>query len=158
MNLQIRPMTAEDHPRALEIARGLAAWFQPLDQMALAIDLRGHPGLVAEQGGRVIGFLTFLQFEPEEVELTWLAVAPEVQAQGIGSRLLQWLEREMRSRGATRIYVNTIPADHDPAFVVTNEFYRRHGFEVARRDDNFYAHGRPGIRLEKKWGTPSTDE
>ncbi len=142
-------MTADDRPQVLQIARSLATWFQPLDQMALAIDLRQHDGLVALQDEHLVGFLTYHLVDAQHAELSWLGVSPETQAQGVGSRLLKALEEQLAAQGINYLQLNTVPADHNPNFAATNDFYLHHGFVIADRDENFYAHGRPGIKLVK---------
>ncbi|MGH2541688.1 MAG: GNAT family N-acetyltransferase [Ardenticatenaceae bacterium] len=149
MSIEVRPVGAEDSEGVLTVARGLAAWFQPLDQMALAIDLREHEGLVALSEGELVGFVTYHLLDPQQAELSWLGVLPEVQGQGVGARLLTELEARLAARGVRHLELNTVPADYNPAFAATNDFYLRHGFTVQTRDENFYAHARPGIRLEK---------
>ena len=57
--MQIRELTKQDHELVLTLARELASWFNPLDQMALAIDLLRHEGFVAMEGQDMAGFVTF---------------------------------------------------------------------------------------------------
>ncbi|MBA3530411.1 MAG: GNAT family N-acetyltransferase [Ardenticatenales bacterium] len=153
MSIQIHPLMPQDQPEVLAVARTLAAWFRPLDQMALAIDLREQEGLVALENNQVVGFLTH-HMVGERAELSWLGVLPEKQDRGIGSLLLATLEQLLLERSVLWLQLSTVPADHDVTFVGTNAFYQRHGFTVRQRDDNFYAHGRPRILLEKMLSPP----
>ncbi len=150
MAVTVRPLQADDHRHVLDVARSLAAWFQPLDQMALAIDLDEHEGLVALQAGQLVAFLTFYLIDATVAELSWLGVSPEVQARGIGGALLDALEATLRARAVQQLQLNTVPADFNAAFAPTNNFYRHHGFTLAHRIENFYAHGRPGITFVKQ--------
>lgn len=139
----------------LDVARTLAPWFQPLDQMTLAIDLRHHQGFVAEEEGDLLGFLTFHPLNARAAELSWLGVRADQQGRGVGQRLLRTLEHHLRSQGVRSLEVSTVPADHDPAFTATNAFYRRQGFHVRQRDEHFYAQGRPRILLRKRLRPPA---
>lgn len=150
MSLQIRPLRLEDQEAVLAVARTLAAWFRPLDQMALAIDLRDHEGLVAREGDELLGFLTYHLLDAQQAELSWLGVTSAQQARGIGGRLLRALERQLRALQVERLQVSTVPADYDPTFEGTNAFYLRHGFTIQQRDEHFYAYQRPRLLLEKR--------
>jgi ribosomal protein S18 acetylase RimI-like enzyme len=150
MSVRVRYMRADDWPHVLEVGRTLGAWFRPVEQMTLAVDLQKHDGLVALEGREVVGFLTYHLLNPDEVEISWLGVLAERQAQGIGKKLLDRLETLLMERGIHSVQLSTIPGDFDPTFIPTNLFYERRGFTVRRRDENFYAHGRPRILLQKE--------
>ena len=143
-------MTRDDHEQVLDVARSLATWFHPLDQMTLSIDLREHTGMVAEEQGEVVGFLTYRLLSDTAAELSWLGVREERQSEGIGGLLLESLERLLRRNGVETLELSTVPADHEPAFELTNRFYRRRGYTVEQREDHFYAYGRPRILLRKR--------
>ena len=149
MSIQIRELIEQDSKQVLAIARKLASWFNPLDQMALAIDLLRHKGFVATEGQQMVGFVTYHLPEAEQAELSWFAVLPAKQGQGIGIRLLARLEAALREKGVLVLEVSTVPSDHDPLFAATNAFYRRNGFIVEQRDQDYYAYGRPRILLKK---------
>ncbi|MCB0077495.1 MAG: GNAT family N-acetyltransferase [Anaerolineales bacterium] len=146
----IRPLAADDHEALLALARRLAAWFRPLDQMMLAIDLAQHKGWVATEQGTIVAFLLYFLEDAEQAELSWLAVDPDAQGRGLGSQLLTQLEASLRSWGVTTLRLNTIPADHEAIFDATNAFYRQRGFDVEARHDDYYGHGRPALRLVKR--------
>lgn len=150
--IEIRTLAAGDVEAVLTLARGLADWFLPLDQIALAIDLRDHEGLVAVDGQEILGFLTFHFPAPQEAELSWLGVATTAQGRGVGRALLAALEAGLIDRGSRRLEVSTVPADFDARFEATNAFYRRHGFTVAGRDEGYFVHRRPRLRYVKTLG------
>ena len=146
----IRAMRPNDYAALLEIARALAAWFSPVDQMALAIDAKEHDGLVAMEGGEIIAFLTYHLLDKATAELSWFGTHPSARGRGVGSMLLGALEGALRSRGVGAILLSTIPADHDATFKPTNDFYLHRGFTVAARDEDFYGLGRPRYLFEKQ--------
>ena len=150
MSIQIRTMRAEDHAQVLAIARMLASWFKPLDQMALVIDLQQHEGFVATEAEEVVGFLTYHLFAPQIAELSWFGVEPMKQGRGIGHDLLVALETTLASRGVRTLELSTVPTDHDPVFAASNAFYKRYGFTIEQRDNHYYAYGRPRILLKKQ--------
>ncbi|HEX8681742.1 MAG TPA: GNAT family N-acetyltransferase [Ardenticatenaceae bacterium] len=154
MTVQVRLMREDDWPQVLDIARGLAAWFRPTEQMTLAIDLRAHQGLVAAEGYRIVGFLTYHLLNAARAELSWFGIPPERQAHGVGRQLLADLEARLAARGVKVLQLSTVPSDHDAVFLPTNIFYEHRGFIVRQRDENFYSQGRPRILLEKELLSP----
>jgi [ribosomal protein S18]-alanine N-acetyltransferase len=118
----IRPATQADLAAIVEIQRSsreASAW-DPLD-----FDCN-----VAEEGGRVVGFLVTRQVAPDEREILNLAVHPEHRRRGIARLLLcrvmkalpgQWF-LEVRESNAAAIAL-----------------YRSLGFEAAGRRENYYS-------------------
>ena len=84
--------------------------------------------LVAEEGGRVIGYVGSQSVAPE-ADVMNLAVAPEWRKKGVGRALMTALIAQLHSRGITALFlevrVGNIPAQN---------LYRGLGFvEVGRR-------------------------
>lgn len=150
MNLRLREMTPQDHDAVFALARTLSAWWQPIDQMTLAMDVREHIGMVAEnETGDLVGFLTYRLDKPAVAELTWLGVRSDLRSHGIGSQMLDWLEKRMAQLGIEGIELSTVPPDHEETFVPTYTFYKRRGYRIVRRENHFYAFGRPRVLLRK---------
>ncbi len=150
MKIHLREMTADDHDAVFALARTLAAWWQPIDQMTLAMDVREHIGVVAENDtGELVGFLTYRLNKPQVAELTWLGVRSDLRSRGIGSRMLDWLEKTIQQQGLEAIELSTVPPDHEDMFVPTFMFYKQRGYRIMRRENHFYAFGRPRVLLRK---------
>jgi len=79
--------------------------------------------------GRVVGGLRARQWGAA-VEVQQLWVEESRRRQGMGARLMQMLEDEVRRRGASVIYLATFSFQ-------APEFYRRCGFAEAVRIDGF---------------------
>ncbi|MCZ7571824.1 MAG: GNAT family N-acetyltransferase [Ardenticatenaceae bacterium] len=151
--VEVRRLDADDYEMALALARELAQWFRPLDQIALAIDLKQHEGLLAEREGALLGFLTYHMVSSSVAELSWLGVRPTCQGQGVGGALLAALEAELRARRVRTLLVSTLDASTDePVFEGARRFYRRHGFEPIGRDTHYFAPGRHRLLLKKEIG------
>jgi amino-acid N-acetyltransferase len=73
---------------------------------------------VAEQDGRVVGCGALHVMWEDLAEVRTVAVLPEVQGQGIGSRLLQRLLQNARELGVARVFCLTFET----------RFFARHGF------------------------------
>jgi GNAT superfamily N-acetyltransferase len=80
--------------------RGLPDWFgyEPgLVDCARAV--RSQSGWVADDGGRVVGFATWEEHTPYTAEVTWMAVERERRLSGIGTRIIEALAADLKSRG-----------------------------------------------------------
>jgi ribosomal protein S18 acetylase RimI-like enzyme len=69
-------------------------------------------------------------------DLYWIVVDPRSQGQGVGSRLLDFLEEVVRKRKGRMILIDTSSI---PQYEKTQKFYFGQGFqEVARVPDYYY--------------------
>jgi ribosomal protein S18 acetylase RimI-like enzyme len=82
-----------------DTARLAAAWVEPNV-------VRGEEVLVAELDGRAVGYVT-IQDRGEVLELINIGVAREHQRQGIGTRLVGFVERRARNEGKVAVTLGT---------------------------------------------------
>lgn len=82
--------------------------------------------------GAVAGVCVVQQKEAGVHELMNIAVVPEQQKLGVGTRLLQWVIEHYRAAGASVLEVGT------GSFGYQLTFYQRHGFRVAAIDRDFF--------------------
>jgi len=69
-------------------------------------------------------------------DLYWIAVDPDFQERGVGSKLLSFLEEVAKAEGGRMILADTSSIPH---YEKTQNFYLRNGFqEVARVPDYYY--------------------
>src|SRR5689334_21342028 len=91
--------------------------------------------LVAVIDGRIVGTATYQRSNPcgaikwydrpDVATVGQLAVEPELQRHGIGSALMQEIERIALAEGATELALNTAePATH------LIDYYTKHGFRI----------------------------
>jgi ribosomal protein S18 acetylase RimI-like enzyme len=76
--------------------------------------------LVAVDGGRVVGCVLFTADEEHSGRLFQMAISPQLQGQGLGTRLVQKLELELRKRKVERLHLHA----RDSA----TAFYERLGY------------------------------
>jgi len=108
------------------------------DCVARCVRTDGAHFLVAEQAGRVVGFLHY-DCEGPEPELHRIYVEPTLKRRGIGSALLRELHGRLRPGAA---YILMVVAANRAAV----SFYERHGFDQAARVDGVtYMHERMGV-------------
>jgi ribosomal protein S18 acetylase RimI-like enzyme len=79
-------------------------------------------------------------------DLYWICVDRPYQSNGIGGKLLENIENQVRSRGARAIYLET---SSSPEYSPARDFYQRHGYECAARFPDFYAPGEDKIVYRK---------
>ncbi|MBT9556663.1 MAG: GNAT family N-acetyltransferase [Myxococcales bacterium] len=68
-------------------------------------------------------------------DLYWIAVDPETQGKGVGTRLLHALEALLRQRGGGNVRVETSSQEEYDGTVA---FYLRNGYETVGRISQFY--------------------
>lgn len=128
--MTIRELRREDADACERIVRALPDWFGIEEGIAEARGyLDSQEGLVAEEDGQVVGFLTFASEFPESAEITWMAVAPNAHRRGVGRRLVDALVRALDARGCELLLVKTLADTHpSPEYAATRAFYRAMGF------------------------------
>jgi ribosomal protein S18 acetylase RimI-like enzyme len=99
-----------------------------------------HHAWVWEADERLLGFVYYAPapLTDRTWYLYWIVVAKEYQRQGLGSRLLQDVEADLRRRGARLLLIET---SSKPAYAPTRAFYHKHGFTPCATVPDFYADG-----------------
>jgi ribosomal protein S18 acetylase RimI-like enzyme len=80
-------------------------------------------------------------------DLYWVAVAPEFQGKGIGSKLIEVLEERVRILGGRMILADTSSI---AAYEKTRTFYQRTGFREVARIPDYYSPGNDRITYCKR--------
>lgn len=105
------------------------------ENLADAINTKGHWFYVVELEGEVIGFGHFLQrYHPTRprAELVRLYVLPDYQRQKIGASILQTGFADLAQAGIAQCFVS-VQASNTSA----QKFYEQHGFSYHRRHGQF---------------------
>jgi ribosomal protein S18 acetylase RimI-like enzyme len=129
---KIRDLEEKDWPKILTIVKKLRGWF---DNVALTFeipnDLKFHNGFVAVSNGAIVGFLSYSSLEGE-VFISWIGVDPDFQKCGIGSSLIQKLEKILLENGIDKLKVETLSenVEYKP-YEKTRSFYKKLGFTKA---------------------------
>lgn len=105
--------------------------------------------LVARHRGLVVGF-AIMSFQQEDAHLELLAVAPNWQRQGLGQRLMAWLEKTTRVAGIARITLEVRLANTQ-----ARRFYRCQGFNDAQLIPRYYVGIEPALRMIRALRTTS---
>lgn len=151
----IRPFEPSDREAVLATVR--AAELLPDEGVAevageLDAQIAGEPGAGEWLVDRVAsGVAGVAFFAPERMtDRTWnllmLAVHPDHQGQGRGSALVRAVERDLRSRGARLLVIETSGV---PDFAGQRQFYTHLGYAQQGWVEDFYADGDAKVMFAK---------
>jgi ribosomal protein S18 acetylase RimI-like enzyme len=98
------------------------------------------------------GLLGYLCYGPTPCtagtwDLYWIAVAPAAQKLGVGSLLLQEVERRLALAAARLMVIET---SSQPSYHPTRAFYRRRGYDEVARVKDFYSDGDDRVIFAKR--------
>jgi ribosomal protein S18 acetylase RimI-like enzyme len=98
---------------------------------------------------QVIGYICYgpTPMTQGTFDLYWIAVDPDFQGQGLGSKLLGFLEERARAMGGRLILADTSTIPH---YEKTEKFYRKNGFQEVARVSDYYYPGNDRITFCKK--------
>jgi GNAT superfamily N-acetyltransferase len=142
----LRPAAPEDTPALLALTAGTGV-FKPMEVETLAGVMedyhdeyreRGHRAFVWEEDDRILGYV---YHAPEEMTdhtwfLYWIAVAADQQGRGLGTKLLAFVEQDVRECRGRLLVIETCTLPH---YEPTRRFYLKHGYTVAAEIPDFYA-------------------
>jgi [ribosomal protein S18]-alanine N-acetyltransferase len=133
--VRIEPMRRRHVPAVARLEKLVSTnpWSADLFRGELALPEVQRAYRVARSGGRLVGY-GGLMFVVDEAHVTTLSVHPDVQGQGIGTRLLAAQVREALDRG-TQALTLEVRASNEAA----KALYRRFGFAPAGVRRNYYA-------------------
>ena len=155
--MRLAPLRPEDRARVTELLIATAAFSS--EEVAVALELfdetfkqlcrpersegpafafPDYEFVGAYDNQHLLGYACFGPTPATEgtYDLYWLAVDPAAQGRGAGRALVQWVERELGSRGGRLLVVET---SSRPDYEHTREFYARGGYAEAARVRDFYA-------------------
>jgi len=115
----------------------------PLRLLRMLLILHGDLFLVAEEEGRLIGYVVAAEVKGRGHILS-IAVDPPNQRRGVGSRLFEEVMRRLRDRGFRRFKLE-VRVDNYAA----RRFYEKHGFKAVGFIKSYYDDGASALVYEK---------
>jgi ribosomal protein S18 acetylase RimI-like enzyme len=97
-------------------------WDQPRGSERDELDAASYKLMFKKPDGQAVAVGRLHFNSPDEAQVRYMAVDPEWDRSGLGSRILQGLEAEARKRGAQRMVLNS----RDKAI----GFYEKHGYQL----------------------------
>jgi ribosomal protein S18 acetylase RimI-like enzyme len=80
-------------------------------------------------------------------DLYWIVVDPASQEKGLGRQLLDYVERDVLTRGGRMILIETSSQE---SYGATIRFYERSGYDLVARIRNFYRIGDDKLIFQKE--------
>ncbi len=89
--------------------------------------------------GEILGYVCYGKAPMTEAayDLYWIVVHPSVQNQGVGTALLQRVEKELKEKRAHLVLIETSSL---PAYESPRAFYRKHGYKEQARILHYYGY------------------
>jgi GNAT superfamily N-acetyltransferase len=152
---RLRHLTAADRGRIEEITRAVGRFRD--DEIVVALEVfdaavrpipDSYQVLGAELDSRLVGWICWgpTPCTLGTYDLYWMAVDPEMQGAGIGTGLLQEMER--RLKGVARLIV--IDTAGRPDYKATRAFYQARGYSPVATVPDFYAPGDDQVVFVKR--------
>ena len=134
-----------------EILASLPHWFGiPESNAAYKRDVESLPMFVAEDNGRVQGFIALKQHTPHAIEIRVMGVRPERHRGGFGRGLVARAEAYARERAARFLTVKTrSPSAPDEGYAKTRAFYEAVGFLPVEEFPTLWNPQNPALMLVK---------
>jgi ribosomal-protein-alanine N-acetyltransferase len=125
-DILVRLARAEDAQDIALMSRDLIetglGWTWTRQRVTRSIVNRDTLSIVMCRGTRVVGF-AIMFFGDEHAHLNLLAVQPEFQRLGLGTRMIRWLEESAQAAGIRAIHLEVRARNQN-----ARRFYRRLGF------------------------------
>jgi ribosomal protein S18 acetylase RimI-like enzyme len=130
-SVHIRPYADEDEAGVAQLWRevfpGAPAWNRPEEDIRRKLDVQRDLFLVAALGGQIIG-TAMAGFDGHRGWVYYVAVAPDHRRQGIGSALMDEVERRLVQTGCSKLNLQVRASNE-----VVVSFYRQLGYDVEER-------------------------
>src|SRR5216683_959076 len=127
--MEIRSARPGDAARCVAVVAALPEYFTPSTHQDLTREVAAHSTWVAEQGDEVIGFVVAPRRFNHAAEITFAAVVPDLQHNGIGTALVERSLEHLATQGVGMVEVKTLDssAGYEP-YVAARAFWERRGF------------------------------
>lgn len=138
----IRSMQPGDKEAILDLSRSLTSFFPDDVIPMISAGLDKDPVLVGELESEIVGFLVYAIRDPHTAEIIWVGVKEEYHGLGLGSMLLESLERLLERNGIKKLVASTLSytVNYKP-FEKVRTFYYHRGFKSLGIQSNYYDDG-----------------
>lgn len=135
----VRPAVPSDIPVIIELAVALSEFF-PTDLIHMIDkDAAENPALVGVLGDEIVGFVIWTYRDSHTVEILWLGVKEDYHGLGLGTTILDSLERHVETKNVTRLIASTLSytVDYKP-YEKVRAFYYNRGFKSMGIQQDYY--------------------
>jgi ribosomal protein S18 acetylase RimI-like enzyme len=157
--VHIRQLEPEDRPfiEKMVVSAGnfneieISTAMELVDEALAEGEESGYLFAVLEYGEKHRGVQGYACYGPVPLtqgvyDLYWIVVDPAYQGKGFGGHLLEYLERDVLSRGGRMILIETSSQE---TYAGTVRFYEHSGYRLAARIRNFYKIGDDKLVFQK---------
>jgi ribosomal protein S18 acetylase RimI-like enzyme len=145
--ITLGPARMGDAPAIAHLSRDLIEtdlpWSWTPRRVAGLMRQRESSATLAKDGNRLAGFI-LAQYGDESVHIALLGVANEYRRQGIGRRLVQWVEDTARVAGLFLVRLEVRAVKRDARF-----FYASLGYREMDRMEGYYSGIEDAIKLSR---------
>jgi ribosomal protein S18 acetylase RimI-like enzyme len=156
--MKIRPLVEKDRARLLSmLIKTRVFTSQEIDVAMELIDLVLNDSMqkdyrihcLVDDGDQCIGYICYgpTPMTQGTFDLYWIAVDPDFQKQGVGSKLLDFLEKVVKKSNGRMILAD---ASSIPQYEKTEKFYLKNGFQEVARIPDYYHPGNDRMTFCKK--------
>jgi ribosomal protein S18 acetylase RimI-like enzyme len=147
---RVRSATPTDIAGIVELSMTLADSFPANFLPLIDRDLRNHTTLVGTLGDDTVGFIIWMYRDPQTAEILWFGIKEEYQGLGLGTMMLQALEKLVGDKNITRLVASTLSytVDYKP-YEKVRAFYYNRGFKSLGIQQDFYHEGLDRLVLMK---------
>lgn len=149
---EIRLAKLGDAIRIAEMSRALIeiglGWSWTPTRVAGEIRAKSANVVVAVEDNAVVGFAV-MSYQEDEARLNLFAVDPKHRRKGIGTRLIQWLEKTALVNGNGVVYLEARMSN-----IAARKFYESVGYEIIQRVPGYYDGRETAVRMAHDlWST-----
>lgn len=158
----IRLITPADTDSLVALTAG-TGFFKPLELETLREVLDdyhnenrefGHRAFAWEEGGRILGYVYHAPtpMTDRSWHLYWIAVDQSQQGRGLGGKLLEFVEKDVRDRAGRLLLIETSTTPH---YEPTRRFYLKYGYTLAASIPDYYSDGDGMTVFTKRIAAPN---
>lgn len=145
--LSIGPARIGDAPAIAQLSRDLIEtglpWSWTPRRVAGLMRQRESSAVIARDGNRLAGFI-LAQYGDESAHITLLGVGEQYRRQGLGRRLVQWVEETATAAGLFLVRLEVRAVKNE-----ARRFYASLGYRETDRVDGYYSGVEDAIKLSR---------
>ena len=124
-----------------------------VDERLIKGESSGYYFVFAELDNSVVGYACYgpIPCTLGSYDLYWIAVSKDIQAKGVGSALMRYVEHDVLKRNGRLLLIETTSMPHSE---LTRKFYRKQGYAIAGTIKDFYADGDDKVIYRKRLQGP----